>query len=238
MLINGLFVHPVRPARATRPWRREWQEPRSDLVKALAKEFDVFAFGYAQTVSVDEVAHAPGLRDAVLRLRKGGYKEVVLVGHSAGGVIARLFVESYPDAGVTKVIAVAAPFAGAEAATVKLGYPRVQAPFVQSLAPEVRTEIAKANKNPLGKDVEMACVVCKLKRVETDGLVYIRSQWTDDLQRCGVPAAFAPVSHFDAMLNPISIKTICDLAREKLTRWSPDEAEKARKVLFGDVPMK
>ena len=51
----------------------------------------------------------------------------VVVGHSAGGVIARQFVESYPDAGVAKVIAVAAPFAGVELANIKVGYPKAQA---------------------------------------------------------------------------------------------------------------
>ena len=85
VLLPGLFVHPVRPAKASQPWRRDWQEPNSELVKALAPDFDVFAFSYAQTVRVDEVAHRPGLRDAIARLRKAGYKEIVLVGHSAGG---------------------------------------------------------------------------------------------------------------------------------------------------------
>ncbi len=234
VLIHGLFVHPVRPAKAAQPWRRPWQEPKSELVKALAPDFDVFALGYAQTVPVDEVAGAPGLRDAVVRLRKAGYKEIVLIGHSAGGVIARQFVERYPDAGVTKVIVVAAPFAGVELATFKVGYPKVQAPFVKSLTPDARTEAVKANKNSLGKDVEIACVVCKLKLVETDGLVPTRSQWPEELQRCGVPAVFAPVSHFDAMQHPATVKRIAELAREKLTRWSPDEVEKARKVLFGE----
>jgi hypothetical protein len=36
------------------------------------------------------------------------------------------------------------------------------------------------------------------------------------------------------MQSPTSVKTIAQLAREKLTRWSPEEVEKARKVLFGD----
>ena len=40
---------------------------------------------------------------------------------------------------------------------------------------------------------------------------------------------------FDAMLNPASAKVIGELAREKLTRWSPEEVEKARKVLFGEA---
>ena len=237
VLIHGLFVHPVRPAKASQPWLRDWQEAKSDLVKALAKDSDVFAFAYAQTAPVDEIAHGAGLQDAVARLRKAGYKEIVLVGHSAGGVIARQFVEQFPDAGATKVIAVAAPFAGVEVASFKVGYPKVQAPFVQSLAPEVRTEAVRANKNPLGKDVQIACVVCKLKLVETDGLVSTGSQWPDDLQKFGVPIVLAPVNHFTVMQSSAAVKQIAELAREKLTRWGPEGVDKARKVLFGEPPV-
>lgn len=233
VLLPGLFIHPVRPAKASQPWRRDWQEPKSDLVKTLAADSDVFAFSYAQTVALDAIARSPEMRNTIARLRKAGYKEVVLVGHSTGGVIAREFVEHYPDAGVTKVIAVAAPLAGVELANAKVGYPKVQAPFVQSLTPEARAGAAKAHKNVLGKDVPFACVVCKLKLVETDGLVPTRSQWPDDLQKCGVPIVHSPAHHFVVMQNAAAIKTIAELAREKLARWSPEETEQARKVLFG-----
>src|SRR5215831_8734547 len=112
LLIPGLKIHPLRPALASRPEIHNWQEPNSDLVRTLAPDFDVFAFGYAQTAPLDAVALSPGLRDAVANLKKAGYKDVVLIGHSAGGVIAQLFATNYPDAGVTKVIAVAAPLTG------------------------------------------------------------------------------------------------------------------------------
>ena len=130
------------------------------------------------------------------------------------------------------------PFAGAEAATFKIGYPKVQKPFVQSLTPEARTEAVKANKYPLGKDAEFACVVCKLKHAESDGLVFVRSQWPEELQKLGVPAALAQVSHLDAMHNAASGNTIAELVREKIVRWSPDEVEKARMVLFGEPVQK
>ena len=236
VLIPGLFIHAVRPSKAEIPNRRPWQEQKSELVKALAPDFDVFAFGYGQTVAVDEVAKSPGLKDAVARLRKAGYKEIVLVGHSAGGVIARQFAEAHPNAGVTKVIAVAAPFAGVELANLKVGYPKVQAPFVQSLAPDVRTEAVKANKCALCGGVPLGCVVCKLKLLDTDGLVPTRSQWPDDLQKSGVPVVTSSASHFMVMSNPTAAKAIAELAREKLARWTPDEAGTARKVIFGDNP--
>src|SRR5262249_33457374 len=153
VLIQGLHVHPFRPGKVPVPERRPWQEPKSNLVKALAKDSDVFAFAYAQTVPVDEVATAPGLRDAVVRLRKAGHTEVVLIGHSAGALVSRSFVEQFPDAGVTKVIAVGAPYAGAEVAHFKVAYPKVQEPFVQSLTPEARCAAAKVNKCALPKDI-------------------------------------------------------------------------------------
>lgn len=234
VLIPGLYVHPLRPVRATRPEMRAWQMPGAELVKALAKDSDVFAFGYAQTLSVDEVAQAPGLLDAVTRLRAAGYTEVVLVGHSAGGVIARQFLEANPNAGATKVVAVAAPFAGAEAATLNVGYPKAQAPFVKSLAPDARTAATRANKLALAKDAEFACVVCKLKRVDTDGVVQTRSQWPDDLQCAGVPAVLSSVSHANAMDSAATAKTIAELATKKLARWSSAEVETARAVLFGE----
>ncbi|QJW93931.1 esterase/lipase family protein [Frigoriglobus tundricola] len=239
VLIHGLYVHPIAPAKAKQPWLRWWQKPKTEIVTALAKDFDVFSFAYSQTLPVEEVARSAGLRDAVANLRKAGYKDVILVGHSAGGVVSRLFVEQFPDAGVTKVIAVAAPFAGVKIATVKVGYPKVQAPFVESLAPGARVEATRANKTPLGRDVQFVSVVCKLKHADTDGLVRTHSQWPEDLQQLGVPAVLVDTNHFTAMEHPTAVKRISELAREKLTRWGPDETEKARKELFGEPkPMK
>lgn len=235
VLIPGLHIHPLRPSKVAAPELSRWQLPKSDLVKTLAAEFDVFAFAYSQTLTVDEIAQAAALRDAVAELRKAGYKEIVLVGHSAGAVIGRHFVEQNPDAGVTRVIAVAPPFAGAGAATLNVGYPKAQAPFVKSLTPVARKDATKQG-NALGKDIEFACVVCKLKRSDSDGVVPTRSQWPEDLQQLGVPAVLAQVSHIDAMDDSTTAKAILQLAKGKLTRWSPEEVETARKVLFGEQP--
>ncbi|HEY1186141.1 MAG TPA: alpha/beta fold hydrolase [Gemmata sp.] len=234
VLLHGLYLHPLRPAKATQPWMRPWQLPKSGLVKTLAAEFDVFALGYSQVVSVDETAEAPGLRTAVEQLRKAGYTDVVLVGHSAGGLIAKRFVEVCPNAGVTRVITVAAPYVGVEAANLGLGYRKVQAPFVESLTPSARIGATKANKFPLGNEIEIVCVVCKLKHLETDGLVKVRSQWPEELQQRGVPAVLTLVNHFEVMDDADTAKTILKLAKGKLTRWSPEEVEAARKVLFGE----
>jgi len=232
LIIPGLKIHPFRPVYATRPEIREYQQTSSELVKALAKDSDVFSFGYAQTVPLDAVAHSPGLRAAVAQIKAAGYREIVLIGHSAGGVISRIFAEAYPESGVTKVISVAAPHGGSEIASLRLGYPRVQAPFVESLTPEVRADMPQ-RKNPDDK-LQIACVVCKVKRIEADGLVKLASQWPEECRKAGVPAVLVQTDHWHAMLSPASIKVISELAKEKLTRWSPEAVEKAHKVLFGE----
>jgi hypothetical protein len=232
LLLPGLKIHPFRPVLTARPELHSWQEPNSDLVHTLSKESDVFSFGYAQITPLDTVAQSLGLRDAVANIQKAGYKEIVLIGHSAGGVIARLFVESYQDSGVTKVIMVSAPHSGSELAHLKGGYPKIQAPFIQSLAPEARI-ISPPQK--VDDKIEMVCVASKLKRIEGDGLVKLNSQWPEECRKLGIPVVLVPGSHFDAMTSPAAVKAIGEMAREKLTRWSPEEVETARKVLFCDL---
>lgn len=233
VLIHGLCPHPIRPAQATRAWFRPWQDPRGELVRALARDSDVFAFAYAQTAAVEDIARCPGLGDAVARLRRAGYAEVVLIGHSAGGLVARQFVENFPDAGVTKVLALAAPFCGFGAAALGVGYRKVQAPFVESMTPAYRAAAARANRPPFPADVEFACVVCRLKPFDSDGLVPITSQWSCDLQAIGIPAVPAPVNHLEVVRDADTAKVIACLVREKLARWSPDEVAQARKALCG-----
>ena len=233
LLVHGLQLHPIRPDRAHRPELHEWAQPKAGLVQTLARDFDVYAFGYAQTVPVDAVSVSPGLAAAVEKLRAAGYRELVLIGHSAGGVIARQFVERNPDAGVTKVIQVAAPNAGSEFAKIPVGMPKTQAPFVKSLAPRPRRAVARAADGGLADEVEFCCVVCKLPKIHGDSLVALESQWPSDLQRQGVPAALIAVSHFEAMKAGHAVKRIAELARERLIRWTPEQVEQGRQIVFG-----
>src|SRR5207249_4308760 len=111
LLIHGLRPH-LRNDTVGKAGFQDWQRPKSLLVKTLAKEADVYAFAYGQNVSVEHIAGAVELRAGITRLKKLGYHEIVLIGHSAGGVVARQFVEDYPEAGVTKVIQVCSPNGG------------------------------------------------------------------------------------------------------------------------------
>lgn len=232
ILIHGMKLFPFRPYRASIAEMHEFQETDSDLPKALAPTFDVFGFAYAQTLPVDGYAHAPGLRAAVARLRQAGYGEIVLIGHSCGGLIARQFVETYPDAGVTKVIQVAAPNLGSDLAVMKTGYHRVQSAIVESCVPSVRQAMVQQSRRLIPPKIEFATIVCKIPGFDNDVLVWTDAAWPDDLQRQGIPATLVGINHFDAMKGPASIKVIVELAREKLTRWSPEDVEQARKVMF------
>jgi Alpha/beta hydrolase family len=233
ILIHGLKLYPLRPEKVEQAVPHDWQEAGSQLVVALAKDADVFAFSFAQTLPVDLVAHAPALRGAVKRFNDAGYREVVIVGHSAGGVVARLFAENYPD-GLTKVILVAAPHAGTEVAKTTVGYPKCQAPFVHSLSPEVRGAVNRQNKRSIPPRVQVVSVVSKLRGIEADGLLSVGTQWPPLLQQQGIPAVLAYDSHWTVLRTPAGVKAVAGLVRDPLVRWTPEQVQVARAVLFGD----
>lgn len=231
VIVHGLRLQPFHPDRVRHPEFRDFQEPNSQLVRVLSKDSAVFAFAYAQTAPVETIAQSPGLRLSVAQLKRAGYREIVLLGHSAGGVIARLFTEAYPDSGVTKVVTVASPHAGNVLAKLSAGCPRAQVPFVQSLSIEARTKLPHPK---LDDRIQMACVVCKLKVGEGDGLVALASQWPEDCRKQGVPAVLVYSDHWHAMLSEEPVGKIAELVREPLTRWSAEEVQKAERVLFRD----
>ncbi len=104
VLIHGLRVHPFNHKLIGRAFLHDWQKPSSLLVQLLGKDSDVYSFAYAQNESVETIAAGSGLKDCVRRLREMGYRSVVLVGHSAGGLLARHLIEDNPDCGVTRVV--------------------------------------------------------------------------------------------------------------------------------------
>ena len=234
VLVHGLLARPLHPDRAEKPDPHGWQKADGALVKLLADEFDVFGVSYAQTVAMDLVPLSKGLREGVAALKAAGYKEIALVGHSAGGVIARRFVECHPEAGVTKVVAVAAPFTGSIWAHLP-GFviPKPQVPFIGSMTPGVRKEWLAKCGCEVPKDIQFCCVVCKLPRLAGDTMATASSQWPEDLQKQGIPAVAVRCNHFDAMTGDKCVTAIAEVVKGKVTRWDEDQVKDARKALLG-----
>jgi pimeloyl-ACP methyl ester carboxylesterase len=235
VLIPGLHVHPFSDASVPRAYFAAWQKPTSPLVRALARDADVFAFTYGQAVPVTEVAGQPGLRTGVRRLRQAGYAEVVLVGFSAGGLVARQFVEDEPDAGVTKVVQVCAPNAGSSWAELRVGVRPSQRPFLRSLTKEARLEWLQARGGRrIPARVEFVCVI-GTGLGTGDGLVASRSAWPEDLQRQGIPAATLPTQHLSAMRCEEGVRLVAELVREEQPRWDAAQVEALRRRLWGST---
>jgi pimeloyl-ACP methyl ester carboxylesterase len=233
ILLHGLHLHPINDAGAWHAELSHWEEPTSPLVKALGRDADVFAFGYAQNEAVDVVAQAPALGAYVAQLRRAGYREIVLVGYSAGGLIARYAVEDEPACGVTKVIQVCAPNGGSSWGKFTASVRQSQEPFLLSLSKEARqTAMRRRVDKAIPANVEFVCVVGTIGHAG-DGLVRADCQWTPDLQRQGVPAVVLRTGHLGAMRSKAIAKTLADLVREPQPRWTPGQVELARLKVLG-----
>jgi pimeloyl-ACP methyl ester carboxylesterase len=231
VLIQGLLVRPFGKKEVERASLRDWQKPGSLLVRRLAAEADVYAFAYGQNVPVDAVAEQPALRDGVRRLREMGYRDVVLVGFSAGGVVARRLVEDCRDAGATKVVQVCAPNAGSGWAKLP-ALPKNEKPFLHSLTKdERRRELRERLDVSIPDDVEFVCVVGN-GALAGDGIVASRSQWSPDLQAQGIPAVTVPTDHLSMLRSPVGVATIAELVRAPQPRWSQAQVAAARKTIL------
>jgi pimeloyl-ACP methyl ester carboxylesterase len=233
VLIHGLKMHPVHKELAERAELHPWQQPGSDLVKRLGQDSDVFAFAYAQNVPAADVADQPALGDAARRLRRLGYREVVLIGHSAGGIVARHLVEDDPDCGVTRVLQVCAPNAGSSLA--RWGVVRSsQRDFLASLSRKERSqELLRRAARQVPAHVEFVCVV-GTGAVLGDGVVRLESQWPDDLRLQGVPAHALSLVHGQMIRSGKGIELLAKLAREPQPRWDPRKIAAARKEILGE----
>src|SRR4051812_34722322 len=83
ILVHG-FRYTLHKENVGRADLQEWQEAGGLMVRSLGKEADVFAFAYGQDGTLDGVARSKGLADGVRTVRDLKYKEIVLVGFSAG----------------------------------------------------------------------------------------------------------------------------------------------------------
>lgn len=232
VLIHGLALHPIKGEKAGKAGLRGWQKSDSVLVKELSAHSDVYSFAYAQTSAVEKVPESTGLAGHIRGLKKLGYKEIVLVGHSAGGLVARHFVEDNPDAGVTKVIQVCTPNGGSTLAALKAAR-EAQIAFLSSLSRTARAMTLEKRKDvTIPPKVEFACVVGAL-RLGTDGVVSSTSQWSEDLQKQGVPAHLLRTTHWDAMKTARGAEFLSKLILDPQPRWKAEQVSEAKKKLLG-----
>jgi pimeloyl-ACP methyl ester carboxylesterase len=231
VLIHGLHVHPFRNEIAAHATFSGWQLPGSTLVETLKKEADVFAFAYSQNVAIDEIAGVPLLAESIRRLRLLGYAELVLIGHSAGGLVARQFVEDYPDAAITKVIQVCAPNHGAGMAQFEPGVRKNQRPFLHSLSKEGRAEALKIRA---GKRIPSNLPFVSVAGDGTglgDGVVSRESQWPPDLQAQGIPVYRWRTMHFTVMRSQSEANRLAEVVRTPQPRWTPAQVAQMKKEL-------
>jgi pimeloyl-ACP methyl ester carboxylesterase len=234
VLVHGLMPHPFSNDGVNKAAFRDWQKVGSPLVETFARDADVFAFAYSQNVAVNQVADAAGLEINIWRLSQLGYMEIVLVGHSAGGLIARQFVEDHPVSGVTKVIQVCAPNAGSSTAKIEAGVRKSQRVFLASLTKEARSDfLAKRTDKKIPASVQFICVVGDAAGTG-DYLVANSSQWSRDLQEQGIPAFPLRTTHFLVMRRKADAEKMAELIRDKQPRWDAEKVAATRKDLCKD----
>jgi hypothetical protein len=232
LLIHGFHYH-FRDSSVPRAEFRPWQRADSALVQELGKTADVFALAYGQNVALDVIVKDSKLAPSVAELRKLGYSDIVLVGHSAGGLIARHFVEDNPNAGVTKVIQVCAPNGGSPLATVS--GPKSQKVFLECLTADHRKKCLEMRADKKIPDkVQFVCVIARTEKgADSDGVVPCNCQWTPDLHKQGIPAIGVFGAHRDIVRDAKLAGTLSNLVCEKQERWTPERVEKAKKEFFG-----
>jgi hypothetical protein len=231
VLIHGYYVH-ILDKNVAKAQLRAWQKSDSALVKELSKNADVFVFGYGQNAPLDTIVKESKLGANIAELRKLGYTDICLIGHSAGGLIARHFVEDNPRCDVTKVVQVCAPNGGSPLAV--LTAPKSQKPFMECLSTEHRKKCMEQRGNKRIPDhIEFVCVIAHEKNKQTDGVVPCHCQWTPDLQKQGVPAISVVAGHREVVRDAQLAKSICSLVCEKQDRWSAKRVEEAKKEFFG-----
>jgi pimeloyl-ACP methyl ester carboxylesterase len=229
VLLHGLDLRDDGGSPST-PRFVDWQGSTSPLVKALSRHADVFSISYAQNTAVEEIASFPELREAIAKISSLGYDQLILLGHSAGGLVARHFVEEHPRAGITKVIQVATPNAGTKLAgwaVDLLQVPKEQAIFVQSLSPAHRAVVLKSRQDrtiPAAIDF-VTVVTCTSAKANGDNLVSRQCQWSSDLRDQGIPRVCVCGTHLEVMAHDECLDLYCRLVTQSQPRWSASKVQ-------------
>lgn len=231
VLIHGLRAQVLDGSQAYRPYFDSWQEPHGTAAATLARLGDIYGFSYGQNEPLDVVSDHPGLSDGIARLKEMGYKEIILVGHSAGGVVARQFVEDHPHAGVTQVIQVCSPNAGACLAHASFLLRGPQTPFLASLTPQARMAAAARRDRPVPVHVRFCCLVGTYG-TWGDGALSCYTQWPADLQDQGVPAYALKVDHHNCMDAECVARKLAEVIASPEDRWEPTAVAHMRRALF------
>jgi pimeloyl-ACP methyl ester carboxylesterase len=203
-------------------------------------------------VSLEAIAETPGLHNGIQRLRGMGYRQIVLLGHSAGGLVARQFVEDHPEAGVTKVIQVCTPNGGSGWARATLAVRKNQLSFLSSLTHKDRqlSLEGRANKK-IPAAVDFVCVVGRVHIPwlsprdngekgsrgwlrPGDGVVSAESQWPPELQAQGIPAVPLEAGHMGLLHSKTGIEAVVRLVRQRIGRWDAATVSAARQRILGD----
>lgn len=237
VLIQGLKPHPFSSDKPNQAITSSWQEPDSRMAKALNGSADLYIFSYAQNRPVHEIseaknADAKAFGDYLAEVRALGYDEMVLVAFSAGGLIARQFVEDHPDAGVTRVVQVCSPNGGSSLGGFDLGVRHDQEVFLNSLRKQARREFLDGRKDARIPDGVEFVAVMGTGAGSGDSAVGRESAWPEDLREQGIPVVEIDTLHFAAVRGQTGTARIAELATTPQPRWTAEQVQEAAKALL------
>ena len=229
VLVHGLRAQVFDEAKPNEAVSPEWQSSDSTVCRSLSQHGTVFGFAYSQNRKVQEIPAS--LLPHVRKLQADGYGEIVLIGFSAGALIARQFVEDHPEAGVRKVIQICPPNGGSELGKLDRAVRESQEVFVRSLRKEEREKILRerAEKGVRVPDGVEFVVVLGSVAGSGDCVVSREAQWTPDLRDQGIPVARIEQPHCFAMNTESCARMLCRLLTTPQPRWPKEGVEAARK---------
>lgn len=219
--------------------RDSWQNRDSKIVQRVASYGDVFSIVYTQNRFVDHIADFGRFHTLMRRLRDAGYKNITIIGSSAGGVIGRLFVENFPESKISRIIQVAAPNRGTPAANlgnIGGGIGLIDnedfLEFLESLEPGTRKEISRSRQDKkIPDDVEFVSLI-GTAIAGGDGVIGYQSAWPASIRDQGLPGVSAAAVHSYHMNNDHVIDWIEQIINKRIRQdLSSDEINDLSTIL-------